>query len=730
MCWGNHDQEDHEDVDFVDLEAQTGKQPAPPDLDRVRSGSMSGLKLTTANVAWAVGGLLLLVFALFVAYRVFDAKNSTNNGLEAEYLAWEQTRPADQQLLADQQRLADQRLAGQSGAEEQGALEEQKRLANEQATAASSIIPTGNVASYNNPPIATGAYHEEAKERQRGLTELQRKSDTLKKERVAKKQQEQKEERRKHLALTAEHRREMQKLADEQEEKEREELAATATRQSGFDSIIPTVNFSYRPIAANGFSADKEEVKEIRETEDDDEMEMDKWIKEEEKRENDVVKPRSFGVLSQNSAPQQPKRNHPSGTALPTYMPGPLFPPSNNVVKPRSHGVLSQPQLPQNQLDSGNGSSIQHVIQRTQSHAPLQYSNQSQTQLIQPVAPLSFSNTDWECPQCTTKNEGSEKKCRICSKPNPALTEDPEQKVDSPQQDPNKQSSMKANDEVGDQNARGPNDDANRNFFADFGIKDLQRQQTEGQNRLEAAQKAKAAFEAEHRREMQKRANERLAKMKLAEEKEKEELAALTEHPEQKVDSPQQDPNKQSSNLETVQQKAKKRRVQELFATAIDGGDGLLYPKNTKSLRTTGFQVIASPPPRYSHPPLSHFPKVNVSNVSSLVDNRPLMVFFPVFDMAWNNKGELVLKLDEDSKTVLSQEYVKSVHVMWQNGLNNYWDPLSADQYDEDTANGELSIPKAVVGKMGNALRVAFEVSKQDKTTVFIASASKSIPPN
>eukprot|EP01083_Nonionella_stella_P167589 563696_1 len=609
MCWGNHDQEDHEDVDFVDLEAQTGKQTAPPDLDRVRSGSMSGLKLTTANVAWAVGGLLLLVFALFVAYRVFDAKNSTNNGLEAEYLAWEQTRPADQQLLADQQRLADQRLAGQSGAEEQGALEEQKRLANEQATAASSIIPTGNVASYNNPPIATGAYHEEAKERQRGLTELQRKSDTLKKERVAKKQQEQKEERRKHLALTAEHRREMQKLADEQEEKEREELAATATRQSGFDSIIPTVNFSYRPIAANGFSADKEEVKEIRETEDDDEMEMDKWIKEEEKRENDVVKPRSFGVLS-------------------------------------------QPQLPQNQLDSGNGSSIQHVIQRTQSHAPLQYSNQSQTQLIQPVAPLSFSNTD------------------------------------------------------------------------------LQRQQTEGQNRLEAAQKAKAAFEAEHRREMQKRANERLAKMKLAEEKEKEELAALTEHPEQKVDSPQQDPNKQSSNLETVQQKAKKRRVQELFATAIDGGDGLLYPKNTKSLRTTGFQVIASPPPRYSHPPLSHFPKVNVSNVSSLVDNRPLMVFFPVFDMAWNNKGELVLKLDEDSKTVLSQEYVKSVHVMWQNGLNNYWDPLSADQYDEDTANGELSIPKAVVGKMGNALRVAFEVSKQDKTTVFIASASKSIPPN
>eukprot|EP01083_Nonionella_stella_P127518 386254_1 len=496
MCWGNHDQEDHEDVDFVDLEAQTGKQPAPPDLDRVRSGSMSGLKLTTANVAWAVGGLLLLVFALFVVYRIFDAKNSTNNGLEAEYLAWEQTRPADQQLLADQQRLADQRLAGQSGAEEQGALEEQKRLANEQATAASSIIPTGNVASYNNPPIATGAYHEEAKERQRGLTELQRKSDTLKKERVAKKQQEQVEERRKQEALMAEHRREMQKLADEQEEKEREELAATATRQSGFDSIIPTVNFSYRPLAANGFSADKEEVKEIRETEDDDEMEMDKWIKEEEKRENDVVKPRSFGVLSQNSAPQQPKRNHPSGTALPTYMPGPLFPPSNNVVKPRSHGVLSQPQLPQNQLDSGNGSSIQHVIQRTQSHAPLQYSNQSQTQLIQPVAPLSFSNTDWECPQCTTKNEGSEKKCRICSKPNPALTEDPEQKVDSPQQDPNKQSSMKANDEVGDQNARGPNDDANRNFFADFGIKDLQRQQTEGQNRLEAAQKAKAAFEA------------------------------------------------------------------------------------------------------------------------------------------------------------------------------------------------------------------------------------------
>eukprot|EP01083_Nonionella_stella_P021088 58487_1 len=407
MCWGNHDQEDHEDVDFVDLEAQTGKQPAPPDLDRVRSGSMSGLKLTTANVAWAVGGLLLLVFALFVAYRVFDAKNSTNNGLEAEYLAWEQTRPADQQLLADQQRLADQRLAGQSGAEEQGALEEQKRLANEQATAASSIIPTGNVASYNNPPIATGAYHEEAKERQRGLTELQRKSDTLKKERVAKKQQEQKEERRKHLALTAEHRREMQKLADEQEEKEREELAATATRQSGFDSIIPTVNFSYRPIAANGFSADKEEVKEIRETEDDDEMEMDKWIKEEEKRENDVVKPRSFGVLSHPPLPQNQPR---SGTGL-----------SN-----QSQTQQTQPVAPLS-FSYNAASSIQPVIHQTQP-SPLQYSK--------PMNP----NNDWECTKCTATNKGSDKKCMICGTPNPALPEDPEQKV--VQQDEKEQSAM------------------------------------------------------------------------------------------------------------------------------------------------------------------------------------------------------------------------------------------------------------------------------------------------
>eukprot|EP01083_Nonionella_stella_P021093 58495_1 len=80
MCWGNHDQEDHEDVDFVDLEAQTGKQPAPPDLDRVRSGSMSGSKLT--SFAYVAGGLLSLVIALFVGYHVF-VKNShtlTNNG--------------------------------------------------------------------------------------------------------------------------------------------------------------------------------------------------------------------------------------------------------------------------------------------------------------------------------------------------------------------------------------------------------------------------------------------------------------------------------------------------------------------------------------------------------------------------------------------------------------------------------------------------------------------------
>eukprot|EP01083_Nonionella_stella_P167591 563698_1 len=313
MCWGNHDQEDHEDVDFVDLEAQTGKQTAPPDLDRVRSGSMSGLKLTTEKVAWAVGGLLLLVVALCVGYYVFA---SPNKGLHVDRLREEQN---------DQTLLADQRLAGQSGAEEEADQEEerQERLEDEQKRL-------------------------EEEERQRWLTELQSKSDKLKQERVAKKQQEQKEERRKHLALTAEYQKEIQKTAEEQEKMEQEALAATATRQSGFDSIIPTVNFSYRPIAANGFSADKEEVKEIRETEDDDEMEMDKWIKEEEKRENDVVKPRSFGVLS-------------------------------------------QPQLPQNQLDSGNGSSIQHVIQRTQSHAPLQYSNQSQTQLIQPVAPLSFS---------------------------------------------------------------------------------------------------------------------------------------------------------------------------------------------------------------------------------------------------------------------------------------------------------------------------------------------------
>eukprot|EP01083_Nonionella_stella_P167586 563690_1 len=494
MCWGNHDQEDHEDVDFVDLEAQTGKQTAPPDLDRVRSGSMSGLKLTTANVAWAVGGLLLLVFALFVAYRVFDAKNSTNNGLEAEYLAWEQTRPADQQLLADQQRLADQRLAGQSGAEEQGALEEQKRLANEQATAASSIIPTGNVASYNNPPIATGAYHEEAKERQRGLTELQRKSDTLKKERVAKKQQEQKEERRKHLALTAEHRREMQKLADEQEEKEREELAATATRQSGFDSIIPTVNFSYRPIAANGFSADKEEVKEIRETEDDDEMEMDKWIKEEEKRENDALaflldlgykKEHVLRALEIKGHDVEaaadwldalPEENEPTtdpfdvdefrgdddvlgglggawgmnNAALAPHMQPSGFQPSNNVVKPRSHGVLSHPPLPQNQPRSGTGLSNQSQTQQTQPVAPLSFSYNAASS-IQPVihqtqpSPLQYSkpmnpNNDWECTKCTATNKGSDKKCMICGTPNPALPEDPEQKV--VQQDEKEQSAM------------------------------------------------------------------------------------------------------------------------------------------------------------------------------------------------------------------------------------------------------------------------------------------------
>eukprot|EP01083_Nonionella_stella_P296196 1006320_1 len=155
-------------------------------------------------------------------------------------------------------------------------VSEEEEADQEEATAASSIIPTGNVASYN-PPIAAGAYvyHVDAnerqerledeqkrleeEERQRGLTELQRKSDKLNQERVAKKQQEQKEERRKHLALTAEYQKEIQKTAEEQEKMEQEALAATATRQSGFDSIIPTVNLSYRPIAANGFSADKEE---------------------------------------------------------------------------------------------------------------------------------------------------------------------------------------------------------------------------------------------------------------------------------------------------------------------------------------------------------------------------------------------------------------------------------------------------------------------------------------
>eukprot|EP01083_Nonionella_stella_P310735 1105339_1 len=447
MCWGNHDQEDHEDVDFVDLEAQTGKQTAPPDLDRVRSGSMSGLKLTTANVAWAVGGLLLLVIALFV---VFSLGSSPNKGLHVEHPIEEQKaatllaeRLAEQQRLADQQLLADQPLEEQSGAEEEADQEEELPRQQQQEQ---------------------GSLEAESDE------ELWR------------------------ARVERERRREMQKLADEQEEKEREELAATATRQSGFDSIIPTVNFSYRPIAANGFSADKEEVKEIRETEDDDEMEMDKWIKEEEKRENDALaflldlgykKEHVLRALEIKGHDVEaaadwldalPEENEPTtdpfdvdefrgdddvlgglggawgmnNAALAPHMQPSGFQPSNNVVKPRSFGVLSHPPLPQNQPRSGTGLSNQSQTQQTQPVAPLSFSYNAASS-IQPVihqtqpSPLQYSkpmnpNNDWECTKCTATNKGSDKKCMICGTPNPALPEDPEQKV--VQQDEKEQSAM------------------------------------------------------------------------------------------------------------------------------------------------------------------------------------------------------------------------------------------------------------------------------------------------
>eukprot|EP01083_Nonionella_stella_P074721 202819_1 len=76
MCGGKRDNEDHEDVDFVDLEemeAQTGKQSGPPVHDRVRSWAMSWSNMMSAIDFWGVvriaGWLLFFALLVFGLYR-------------------------------------------------------------------------------------------------------------------------------------------------------------------------------------------------------------------------------------------------------------------------------------------------------------------------------------------------------------------------------------------------------------------------------------------------------------------------------------------------------------------------------------------------------------------------------------------------------------------------------------------------------------------------------------
>eukprot|EP01083_Nonionella_stella_P273358 927230_1 len=83
MCGGNRDNEDHEDVDFLDLEemeAQTGKQSGPPVHDRVRSWAMSWSNMMSVINFWGAmriaGWLLFLALLVFGLYRGLRGSNT------------------------------------------------------------------------------------------------------------------------------------------------------------------------------------------------------------------------------------------------------------------------------------------------------------------------------------------------------------------------------------------------------------------------------------------------------------------------------------------------------------------------------------------------------------------------------------------------------------------------------------------------------------------------------
>eukprot|EP01083_Nonionella_stella_P104200 298338_1 len=128
MCGGNRDQEDHEDVDFIDLEeieAQTGNKPDPPVFDRVRSWLMPGGKLAPANVVWIVGSVLVFALVLFAAYRLLHHQSETQN-LEKVRLAKikQEQEKTDLAELQRQQTEEQDRLkpeAGEKKAEEKEA---------------------------------------------------------------------------------------------------------------------------------------------------------------------------------------------------------------------------------------------------------------------------------------------------------------------------------------------------------------------------------------------------------------------------------------------------------------------------------------------------------------------------------------------------------------------------------------------------------------------------------
>eukprot|EP01083_Nonionella_stella_P104201 298339_1 len=131
MCGGNRDQEDHEDVDFIDLEeieAQTGNKPDPPVFDRVRSWLMPGGKLAPANVVWIVGSVLVFALVLFAAYRLLHHQSETQN-LEKVRLAkikQEQEKTDLAELQRKPMEVEDARAVKQKEKDDQAEAERQK----------------------------------------------------------------------------------------------------------------------------------------------------------------------------------------------------------------------------------------------------------------------------------------------------------------------------------------------------------------------------------------------------------------------------------------------------------------------------------------------------------------------------------------------------------------------------------------------------------------------------